>query len=236
MNRSEGVNGSTAEHVTMNLGGEADCVCLVTISRPEKKNALSASLRHELTTAMRAAAADPRCRVTVLAAEGDVFSAGFDLAEFDTLDEDIIWSTADELHRAMLAHPLPLIAALDGPAYAGGADLAVLADLRVGSRRAVIAHPERQRYPVMLGPLAEIVGRPTAHELALTGRAVAADEALHLGLLNELVESDAPRAARSRALALGAEIARTPRDLLVAMKKKIIQTRSFDDSLTTLEL
>lgn len=211
-------------------------VSVLVLDRPEKRNALSAAMRAQLAEELLRVADEPRSKVTVLTATGAVFSAGFDLSEFGELDEDAIWSTADAMHRAVLQHPVPLIAALDGPAYAGGGDLAVLADLRVGTSKARFAHPERVHYPVVFGPLADAVGLGRATELALTGRVIEATEARDLGLLTELVESEEPGAARQRAVELAIDIAQTPRDHLVAMKAKIARARGFDATVTTLDL
>ncbi|MCI2266355.1 enoyl-CoA hydratase/isomerase family protein [Sediminivirga luteola] len=217
--------------VRVDLSRIGDGVAVLTIDRTAKKNALSAQLRTRLAAALAERAADERCRVTVLTAAGDLFGAGFDLHEFGVLDERTIWSSADALHRALLHHPVPVIAALEGPAYAGSADLAVMADLRIGTPRTLFAHPERLRYPVVFAPLAAVAGPARAAELALTGRQVDADEALRLGLLTEVVDTG----ATARAIELAADIARAPRPVLTAMKAKMIRGRGVAD-VTTLEM
>ena len=75
----------------------------------------------------------------MLTGEGDVFSAGFDLKEFESAIDDPtfgerLWASSDRYHRTVLNFPLPIVAAVNGPAIAGGFDLAVMCDLRIASR------------------------------------------------------------------------------------------------------
>jgi len=206
-------------------------VAVVTLNRPEKKNALSHAMRLELAHAFEAVADE--ARVVILTGRGDVFCAGFDLTEFGVLDEDGLWESSDRMNAAVAAHPVPVIAALDGPAVAGGADLAVLADLRLGTVRASFSHPERRRFPVVYGPLAECVGSTRARELVLTGRTVDAEEALALGLLTEIVRD---RPVLDRAFELACDIAGTPRHLLHRMRRKFQEVQRFDPARPTLAL
>lgn len=208
-------------------------VAVLTLDRPEKKNALSHRLRGELADALDALAADPRCRAVVLTGRGPVFSAGFDLTEFGVVDEARLWESSDRMNAAVADHPVPVIAALNGPAYAGGADLAVLADLRLGDARTTFSHPERTRFPVVYRPLADCVGPARARELVLTGRVVEAEEALRLGLLTELV-TDRPVLDRARALAR--DIATAPRAVLERMRRKFVAARGYDARTPTLDL
>lgn len=206
-------------------------VAVVTLNRPQKKNALSHAMRLELAHAFEALAGD--ARVVILTGRGDVFCAGFDLTEFDRIDEDSLWASSDRMNVAVAAHPVPVIAALDGPAVAGGADLAVLADIRLGTDRTTFSHPERRRFPVVYGPLAECVGSTRARELVLTGRTVDAEEALALGLLTEVVR-DRPVLDRARELAY--DIARTPWHVLHRMRRKFQETQRYSPACHTLSL
>ncbi len=116
-----------------------DGVATITLDRPHKKNALSVALREEVLDALEHLRADVAVSCVVVTGEGDTFSAGFDLSEF-AIDDDAfqrqLWDSSDRFHHALLRFPLPLIAAVNGPALAGGFDLAVLCDLRIASNSA----------------------------------------------------------------------------------------------------
>lgn len=201
----------------------ADGVVTLTMNRPEKKNALSIALRDEITAALQRLAADDATRTVVITGAGTVFSAGFDLGEFDAMtDPDYarrLWDSSDRFHHACLTFPLPLIAAVNGPALAGGFDLATMCDLRILAASARFAHPERSFATVVYAPLHELVGGAIARDLVLTGRSVDANQAQTLGLANQVVPDDQLAAA---AAATAANIATAPRDALISNKAKII--------------
>ena len=101
-----------------------DAVVTITLNRPEKKNALSIALRDEVSDALDALAKDEAVKVVVITGAGDVFSAGFDLGEFQQAAGDpefmkTLWASSDRCHRTCIAFPLPLIAVVNGPATAG---------------------------------------------------------------------------------------------------------------------
>ena len=201
-----------------------DAVAWLTLNRPAKKNALSIALRDEVTATLERLAADEGLRVVVLSGAGGAFSAGFDLEEFRcALEEpglyERIWASGDPYHERLLRFPLPLIAAVDGIALGGGMDTAVLCDLRIASTRASFGHPEASFGDVIYAPLHDLIGGAAARELCLTGRRIDAAEALRLGLVSEVVEPDALAA---RVLDVATTIARTPRELLMRTKAKII--------------
>lgn len=199
-------------------------VATITLERPEKKNALSIALRDEVSDALDALAADPDVKVIVVTGTGDFFSAGFDLKEFRDLGDQAhaerLWASSDRFHHAVLSCPLPTIAAVNGPALAGGFDLAILCDLRVAASTASFAHPEIAFGDVVYGPLRELVGGAVARELALSGRTVDAAEALALRLVSAVVAPDELRAEVERWASL---ILRAPRELLLRTKQKIIR-------------
>ena len=199
-------------------------VATIVLNRPAKKNALSIALRDEVSDAVDAFAADPAVKVIVVTGAGPVFSAGFDLGEFRNLGDpayaERLWASSDRFHHTLLACPVPTIAAVNGPALAGGFDLAVLCDLRIASATAVFAHPEVTFGDVVYGPLHDLVGGAVARELVLTGRTVDAAEARALRLVSAVV---APDALESEVARVAAEIARAPRELLLRTKQKIIR-------------
>ncbi len=167
-----------------------DGVATVTLNRPEKKNALSIALRDEVSDAFDALAVDESVRVVVLTGAGSAFSAGFDLSEFadpDPEHQHRLWDSSDRFHHTVLRFPLPVVAAVNGAALAGGFDLAVLADLRVAADVAFFAHVEHTFGDVVYRPLRDLVGGSVARDLVLTGRRIEAGEALAVGLVNRVV-------------------------------------------------
>jgi len=211
-------------------------VAMVTLARPEKKNALSIALRDEVSDAIDALGRDETVKAVVITGEGDVFSAGFDLKEFrDLADPEHarrLWASSDRFHHTVLACPVPTIAAVNGPALAGGFDLAVLCDLRIAATTASFAHPEIAFGDVVYGPLHELVGGAVARELALTGRPVGAAEALALHLVSAVVPQDELHAEVER---WTAQILQAPRELLLRTKRKMIR-RSGTHPAATLDL
>jgi enoyl-CoA hydratase/carnithine racemase len=194
---------------------------VVTIQRPEKKNALSIAVRDAISDALDQLAEDQATRVVIVTGQGDVFSAGFDLREFEQPElADELWASSDRFHRRVLEFPLPTIAAVNGPALAGGFDLAVMCDLRIASTTARFAHPESTFTQTVYGPLHDLVGGAVARDLCFTGRSIDAQEALALRVVNQLV---APEQLLAEAQATAAAIARAPRDILAGMKQKVLR-------------
>ena len=118
-------------------------MALLTLQRPEKKNALSIALRDEVSDHLDGLAGDEDVKVVMFTGSGDTFSAGFDLREFTSEDpgvQEALWPSSDRYHHAVLRFPLPTIVAVNGPALAGGFDLAVMCDVRVASEAAAFAH------------------------------------------------------------------------------------------------
>ena len=98
-------------------------IATITLNRPEKRNALSIAVRDAVSDALGRLAADEDCKVVVVTGAGDVFSAGFDLREFEQPElAEELWASSDRFHRAWLEFPLPTVAAVNGPALAGGFD------------------------------------------------------------------------------------------------------------------
>lgn len=201
------------------LDRPADGVALLTLDRPERRNALSTALRQEANALLAGLAADEALRCLVVTGAGEAFCSGFDLQEFEDPElAEALWASSDEWHERWHTFPVPTVAAVNGPAIAGGFDLAVLCDLRVAGPTATFAHPEIRFGDVVYGPLRDLVGGAAARDLALTTRRIDADEAWRVGLVREVV--DDPLAA---ALALAADVAASPRDVLLRMKAKIVR-------------
>ena len=215
-----------------------DAVITLTLDRPARRNALSVALRDAISDAIDAAAADPSLKAVVITGNGPVFSAGFDLGEFaqaahDPAFAERLWASSDRYHRTVLTCPLPTIAAVNGPAIAGGFDLAVLCDLRIAATTARFAHPERSFGDVVYGPLHDLVGGAVARELTIGGREVDAAEALRLRLVNEVVEpGDLPAATAAWA----ERVCVASREVLVRVKAKALARARFASDARTLEL
>jgi E-phenylitaconyl-CoA hydratase len=166
-----------------------DMVALVTLNRPDKRNAINDEMRAELTEAFARFDADPSLRVVVLTGAGSAFCAGGDLSA----------STAPDPNRPRIVEPLdrfskPVVAAINGLAYGGGLELALACDLRIASSAARFALPEvrigslpgsggTQRLPAVVGPT-------LAAQMILTGEPIDAPRALAAGLVSQLCEPD----------------------------------------------
>lgn len=212
-----------------------DGVAVVTLRRGEKKNALSIALRDAVADALDRLADDESVRAVVLTGEGSVFSAGFDLTEFQDPDpafQQRLWASSDRFHATVLRFPLPIVAAVNGPALAGGFDLAVMCDLRVVAESARFAHVEYAWTEVVYRPLRELIGGSLARELTLTGRSVDAAEAQRIGLANSVVpDADVVPAA----VRMASAIAAMPREIAERSKAKIVRAAGIDEG-STLEL
>jgi enoyl-CoA hydratase len=199
-------------------------VRVLRLDRPQARNALSVELRDRVSDAVDAIVRDRDVKAAVLTGTGAVFSAGFDLREFERAADDpdfevALWASSDRFHHTVLRCPVPIVAALNGPALAGGFDLATLCDLRVAQPGAYMARPELTFAVPVLGPLRELVGGARARELCLTGRRVEPEEASRIGLVTEVT---GPDGALPRALELAREIASRPGDISRRVKAKIV--------------
>src|SRR5881628_227390 len=125
----------------------ADGVRRLTLDRPEKRNALSLELRDELADALEAAEGDEATRCVLLTGAGSAFCAGMDVTQFggDRANKERIVETSTRLFRALAGLPLPIVAAVNGPALAGGFALALLCDMRVAAEEASFGFPELPR-------------------------------------------------------------------------------------------
>ncbi|HWX75313.1 MAG TPA: crotonase/enoyl-CoA hydratase family protein [Solirubrobacteraceae bacterium] len=190
-------------------------VVVVTIDRPEVANAIDRPTAEELCEAFARYDADAACSVAVLTGAGGKFSAGADLKAMQAGDPARITRLAP--HGAGPVGPTrmllgkPVIAAIEHHAVAGGLELALWCDLRVAAEDAVFGvYCRRWGIPLMDGGtvrLPRLIGHSNALDLILTGRGVAGEEALRMGLANRIVP---PGAALDAALALAHELAALP--------------------------
>ncbi len=178
----------------------------LTLNRPARRNALSRDLIVELTGALRQAEADDEIRCVILTGADPAFSAGLDLrevaesnaeqAEHDASNLLTLFETIDNLAK-------PVIAAVNGPAVAGGAGLVSVCDLVICGASGLIGYPEIKRglvAAIVMTYLIRLVGERNAKWLLLTGENLSAERALAFELCNEVVP-DAELLPRARALA-----------------------------------
>jgi enoyl-CoA hydratase len=208
-------------------------IAILTLNRPERRNAISVEMRREIIACLHKWKESQTIGVLILTGSGEAFSAGFDLTEFrhPALFGDI-FETSSAYHRDLWHFPKPTIAAVNGPALAGGFDLAKLCDIRIASPQAVFGHPEiKFGIPPLVTPLRWIIGEGLARHLCLTGRRVDAVEACRIGLVSEVVEGDR---LMERAVKLAAEILETPLDALRMTKQIMIDCagRGFEECFT----
>ena len=197
---------------------------LVTIDRPERRNAVDGPTADALQEAYERFAADDAARVVVLTGAGELaFCAGADLKSLETLDERLE-NPAGPLGFTRLTSPKPTIAAISGWCLAGGLELALWCDLRVADDTSRMGFTERRfGVPLIDGGtqrLPRIVGMGRALDLILSGRVVDAAEALQIGLVNEVV---APGEHVRRALAMAEGIAAFPQDTMLSDRRAAIE-------------
>ncbi|OYO16677.1 enoyl-CoA hydratase [Enemella dayhoffiae] len=165
-----------------------DGVTILTIDRPERRNALDPPTMRELTAGLRAAAADRTVRCVVLTGKAPAFCAGLDLAAAAAGE---LPDPADNPQRLLGPEfPVPVVAAVDGPAVGGGFELALACELRVASPRAWFGLPEVTRglVPTDTGvELTRVLPGAVAFEVALAGGRLSAERAYALGLVSQLV-------------------------------------------------
>src|SRR5262245_20682821 len=168
---------------------------VLTLNRPDKRNALNRQLIGELTSAVKQAIAYAQGRCIIPTGAGTAFCAGMDLAELSTtLDqlgeaEQVRQDTENlaALYELIYTSPKPTLAAVNGPAVAGGAGLVTVCDLAVAAHEARFGYPEVRRGLVaaMVMPhLLRHVGERAARYLLLTGDLIDAGEACRVGLIN----------------------------------------------------
>src|SRR5438132_3637813 len=202
-------------------------VAVVTISRPEVRNAVDDPTAAALVGAFRRFDADEALAVAVLTGAGGTFCAGADLkavaagqlrrgALIDALGEYVLSEDGDgPMGPSRMLLGKPVVAAVEGHAVAGGLELALWCDLRVAAVDAVFGvYCRRWGVPLIdLGTvrLPRLIGQSHALDLILTGRGVSGDEALRMGLANRLAE---PGQSLAAAVALAHELSRLPQRCL----------------------
>jgi len=196
------------DYKTLRLSNDAS-IATITLSRPEKRNAISYELIEELLGALDELA-HSSALVLILTGEGKAFCSGMDLENLKVLtgrspDQNLKDSeTMAQLFRALYEFPRPTIAAVNGAAIAGGCGLATLCDFTLAVPEAKFGYTEVRIgfVPAVVSTfLLRQIGEKRARDLLLTGRIIDADEAYRIGLVNEIVSAE-DLMARARALAV----------------------------------
>jgi enoyl-CoA hydratase len=207
-------------------------VTTVLLSRPERRNAVDGATAAALADAFRAFDADPDAAVAVLHGEGGVFCAGADLKAAGTSEGNAVAADGDgPMGPTRMRLSKPVIAAVAGHAVAGGLELALWCDLRVAEQDAVFGvFCRRWGVPLIDGGtvrLPRLIGVSRAMDMVLTGRPVAAPEALEIGLVNRVVASGTSRAA---AQALARELAAFPQTCLREDRLSLLEQDGLDEA------
>ena len=187
-------------------------IATVTINEPKTLNALNSKLLEELGAAFDMLANDAEVRVIILTGAERAFVAGANIQEMSGLNYDqakVFGAKGASVFRKIETCPQPVIAAVNGFALGGGSELAMACDIRIASEKAKFGQPE-----VGLGiapgfsgtqRMARLIGFAKAKELIFTGKVIAADEALAIGLVNQVVE---PEVLMDKVRAMAADIAK----------------------------
>ncbi|MGH3648201.1 MAG: enoyl-CoA hydratase/isomerase family protein [Micromonosporaceae bacterium] len=187
------VGGAAAGYATLRVE-ERDDRLVVTLARPERRNAIDAEMVAELHEVCARLEREPKLLLLTGGSAG-VFAGGADIAQLkERTRTDALAAINQGLFARILALPLPTLAAVDGPALGGGAELAYACDLRICTDRAYFGQPE-VRLGIIAGAgatyrLPRLVGEGLAKELLFTGRRLPAEEALAVRLVSRVTTPD----------------------------------------------
>jgi enoyl-CoA hydratase len=195
-------------------------VLTLTLNRPHKSNTLHPDLVKELSSALNAAEADAGISAVVLTGSGSTFCAGLDLELLLqwSVDEKLAYlGTVVKIFRGIWSMPQPVIAAVNGPAIAGGFDLAAFCDIRLAATEAIFGQAEINiGLTQIIHPLYKSIGLARAKEMALTGQNISADEAFRIGLVNHVYPREE---LMPRAMNMARVFASKPRTALFETKR-----------------
>jgi enoyl-CoA hydratase/carnithine racemase len=200
-------------------------VRVLTMNRPDKRNALNQALTQALLDGLQAAEADESVRSIVLTGAGPAFCAGADLSEFKDLTPDNAQLVERRAELTMKLQGIcsqlskPVVTAVNGAAMGGGAGLALAGDVALMASTARLGYPEVKHgivAAVVMANLVRNVGRKAAFELVAAGEPVDAERALALGLVNRV---SAPDALMADALAVAEKFAAVARPAMAATKQ-----------------
>jgi enoyl-CoA hydratase/carnithine racemase len=223
---SDGGPGSARASGKLVIDEPVEGVVRLRISNPDKRGALD----HEILDAITASVGEQESRCLVITGDGPVFSAGYDIGNFN--DESAFSEAAEKLVAhpftdaidAIEAYRYPVIAAINGHAIGGGLEMAVTCDIRIAARGARMGMPPAKIGLVYghtgLRRFMEVCGLANTNELFYSGRNVDADRAYDMGLVNQVVDADD---LEETVLSIAGEIARNS-PLSLAGNKRILRT------------
>jgi enoyl-CoA hydratase/carnithine racemase len=198
-------------------------VRILTMNRPEKRNALDSELTEKLLEALSAAGKDDSVGCVVLTGAGQGFCAGADLSEFKGLHEPGAAEKRAELtmqlHLIFSRISKPIVTAINGAAMGGGAGLAIAGDMAVMAEGAKLGYPEAKHgivAAIVMANLVRQVGRKAAFELVALGEPIDAAQALRLGMVNRIAS---PEALLSEAITLAETLAAVARPAMAETKR-----------------
>ncbi len=200
-------------------------VRVLTMNRPEKRNALNTELTQQLLDALRAADKDAGVGCVVLTGAGQGFCAGADLTEFKDLTPEkqhLVEARAEltmQLHLVFAKMAKPVVSAINGAAMGGGAGLALAADMALMAESAQLGYPETRHgivAAIVMGNLARQAGRKAAFELVALGEPIEAKRVLELGMVNRVVPGPA---LMQEALAMAEKLAAVSRPAMATTKQ-----------------
>jgi enoyl-CoA hydratase len=201
-------------------------VAIVTLSRPDVRNALSIELREELGTAFAKLGGDRGVGCIVLTGAGTAFCSGMDTTQFggDRTHRKRLVETSTMAFDAVGGCRRPVVAAVNGPALAGGFALALMCDLRIAAPPATFGYPELPRgIPPSYAAARAVLPATVAQELCLTGRIVRSSEAQRIGIVREVT---APRReVVGRAVELAERVCSLPRRAVLETKRRTLLER-----------
>ena len=208
-------------------------VAILTLDRPDRRNALSRALMRELEDQLDRAGHDPKVRSVVLTGAGSVFCSGMDLKEAareregPEAEQNAVATLQEyaDLLQKLHTLPKPTIAALNGDALAGGAGVMAACDFAVASEAARIGYPEvfRGLVPaVVMYDLSRLIGDRRARQLLLAGELILANQAYQWGLVNHVT---APDRCLAEAIRMGKDMIQSGPQAVAAIKRLLDETQ-----------
>ncbi len=202
------------------LSRREGAILTLTLNRPDKSNSLHPDLVKQLSASLTGAEADNAVSVVVITGAGSSFCAGLDLellVSWTTEQKSAYLDTVTRVFRRVWSLPQPVIAAVNGPAIAGGFDLAAFCDIRIAASEAIFGQAEINiGLTQIIHPLYKSIGLARAKELAMTGQNISAEEAFRIGLVNHVYTRED---LMPRAMELAAVLASKPRNALFETKR-----------------
>ena len=200
-------------------------LAIITISRPQAKNALTANMWAQLRTVALQVLDNPKNKVLIIRGKGENFTAGSDIKEFNAISLDKAEEAFVHMERTISTIerlPIPTIGVINGPAMGAGLELALACDIRIGSEKAKMGIPVGKLGITLNNKFAQrlvqLIGPSATKDLVFTGRMYKANEAFRAGMLNYLV---AEKDLQKYMIRMGKLVAGMSPDSLLAVKTSV---------------